>query len=188
MQDLFRGTLVRLAAESAEDLAQAETAWQLDSEFNRLSDSDPARLRSFAQRLKERQQRTAGAQDEAYYFFSVRALATDRLIGVTMLRVDWPNADAIFGIAIGARDHWDRGFGTQATNLTLRFAFLELNLRRVTLSLDQFNTRALCSYGKSGFQLEGSTRADVLREGRRYSSLSMGILREEWQALQVRAR
>jgi RimJ/RimL family protein N-acetyltransferase len=182
MLDLYRGSQVRLGAESADVLAQADVAWQVDSEFHRLADSDPARLWSFARRKQRREELVASAPDEAYFYFSVRALASDRLIGVTMLRVDWPNADAIFGIAIGDREHWGRGFGTEATGLTLRFAFLELNLRRVTLGVDAFNARAIRSYEKSGFRIEGSTRGDVLREGKRYSSLSMGILREEWQA------
>jgi RimJ/RimL family protein N-acetyltransferase len=42
----------------------------------------------------------------------------------------------------------------------------------------------LKSYQKVGFKLEGRTRGDGLRDGVRYDSLWMGILREEWLALQ----
>jgi RimJ/RimL family protein N-acetyltransferase len=44
-------------------------------------------------------------------------------------------------------------------------------------------TRALKSYDKVGFRLEGRTRKDVLREGRRTDTFWMGILRDEWLQL-----
>jgi RimJ/RimL family protein N-acetyltransferase len=44
----------------------------------------------------------------------------------------------------------------------------------------EYNPRALRSYEKCGFRLEGRTRKDLMREGKRYDSLWMGILRDEW--------
>ena len=76
--------------------------------------------------------------------------------------------------------------GALAYNLFfhLRYAFLELGLERVSLGLHEYNPRALRSYEKAGFTLEGRTRKDILREGRRTDTLWMGILREEWLLLQ----
>jgi RimJ/RimL family protein N-acetyltransferase len=68
--------------------------------------------------------------------------------------------------------------------ICLRYAFLELGAQRVSLGLHEYNPRALRSYEKAGFQLEGRTRKDVHREGRRTDTLWMGILREEWFARQ----
>jgi RimJ/RimL family protein N-acetyltransferase len=68
--------------------------------------------------------------------------------------------------------------------ICLRYAFLELGLQRVTLGVFAYNPRAQRSYEKVGFQLEGRTRQDILREGKRGDTLWMGILREEWFALQ----
>jgi RimJ/RimL family protein N-acetyltransferase len=67
-------------------------------------------------------------------------------------------------------------------NLIVQYGFLELNLRRISLGLHEYNPRALRSYEKAGFKLEGRLRGEVLREGRRYDALYMGILREEWLA------
>jgi RimJ/RimL family protein N-acetyltransferase len=64
--------------------------------------------------------------------------------------------------------------------LVLRYAFLELNLRRVTLNVFEYNERAIRSYEKAGFRLEGSQRQAIQREGRRWDMVYMGILREEW--------
>ena len=66
----------------------------------------------------------------------------------------------------------------------VRYAFVELNVRRISLGLHAYNERALKSYQKVGFQLEGRMRGEGLRDGVRFDSLWMGILREEWLALQ----
>jgi len=68
--------------------------------------------------------------------------------------------------------------------VTLRYMFLELNLARVTLSVYEYNPRALRSYEKAGFRIEGKTRSERVFEGRRFDAIWMGILREEWEALQ----
>jgi RimJ/RimL family protein N-acetyltransferase len=64
----------------------------------------------------------------------------------------------------------------------LRYAFQELNLRRVSLDTFEYNPRAIRSYEKAGFVHEGRVRKFLLREGRRWDMLFMGILREEWLA------
>jgi RimJ/RimL family protein N-acetyltransferase len=62
----------------------------------------------------------------------------------------------------------------------LRFAFSEINLRRVTLTVFEYNRRAIRSYEKAGFQHEGRLRGALNKEGKRWDMLYMGIRREEW--------
>jgi RimJ/RimL family protein N-acetyltransferase len=66
--------------------------------------------------------------------------------------------------------------------VVLRYAFQELNLRRVSLTTYEYNPRAIRSYEKAGFIHEGRARKFLLREGRRWDLLFMGVLREEWLA------
>ena len=47
--DIFRGQLVRLAAQDPEADSEAQARWSLDSEYLRLLDSDPARPRTSKQ-------------------------------------------------------------------------------------------------------------------------------------------
>lgn len=47
-----------------------------------------------------------------------------------------------------------------------------------------YNQRGIRSYEKAGFILEGRERQMILREGRRWDVLFMGILREDWIKLQ----
>jgi RimJ/RimL family protein N-acetyltransferase len=65
--------------------------------------------------------------------------------------------------------------------LILRYAFAELGLARVSLEAFAANRRAIRSYEKAGFTLEGVQRDWARRDGRRADVVTMGILREEYQ-------
>ena len=184
MKDLFRGELVRLTSEEPDFRAKVEVNWQRDSEFHRLADSDPAMMVS-EKKLKEwfEKQNESGFQSKRYSF-SARPLDGDKPIGFFGLWVDLIHSEAWVGIGIGEREFWSKGYGTDMMKLCLQYAFTELNVHRVSLGLHEYNPRALRSYEKAGFCLEGRTRKDTQREGRYTDGLWMGILREEWLQMQ----
>ncbi len=64
--------------------------------------------------------------------------------------------------------------------LALRFAFNELNLYRVQLTVFSYNERAINLYEKLGFQREGVFREHIQRDGRRHDMILYGLLRQEW--------
>ena len=183
MKDIYRGALVRLGSESPEALAKAFVNWEHDTEMHRLADSDPVQLWSEKKR-KEFIEKDAGKNEQAFRF-SIRTLAEDKLIGAISLWVhSWTHSDTWVGILIGDRDYWGKGYGTDAMRLIVQYGFIELNLRRISLGLHAYNERALKSYQKAGFKLEGRIRGEGLRDGVRFDSLWMGILRDEWLAMQ----
>jgi RimJ/RimL family protein N-acetyltransferase len=182
MKDLFRGKLVRLTAEEPETQAKYEARWRRDTEFHRLADADPANVMS-EKKIKEWLEKRSEEVKPERYPFAIRALEGDKLIGFMGLWLDLVHSEAWVGIGIGEREYWGKGYGTDAMRLILQYAFMELNLQRVSLGLHAYNERALKSYEKVGFRLEGRTRSDQLREGMRTDTLWMGILRDEWLGL-----
>ena len=179
MDDLFKGKLVRLAGIDPEEASKSFAQWNRDSEYMRLLDSDPPRLHS-SKAIKGWLEKDLEKETEMYWF-AVRALEDDRLLGdVTLSVINWGSREAFAGIAIGMREFCGKGYGTDAMGLLLRYGFVELNLRRISLNVFEFNQRALRSYEKAGFQMEGRQRQFIQREGRRWDILYMGILREEW--------
>ena len=184
MKDLFRGELIRFTAEEPEFRARQEARWARDTEFHRLADSDAAQLYS-DKKIKEWIEKNV---DEGFkperYSFSIRALADDKLIGFLGLWLNLIHSEVWVGIGIGERDYWGKGYGTDAMKLCLCYSFLELGAQRVSLGVHEYNPRAFRAYEKAGFRLEGRTRQDMAREGRRTDSLWMGILREEWMQMQ----
>lgn len=106
-----------------------------------------------------------------------------RLIGsTTFSNLDPDNGSTLFHITIGERDAWGYGYGTEATELMLWLAFERIGLQRVALSVFAFNERAIRSYEKAGFTIEGRHREAIVRDGGRHDELTMGILASEWRA------
>jgi RimJ/RimL family protein N-acetyltransferase len=106
----------------------------------------------------------------------------DRLIGATGLHdIDVRCRHALFGIVIGIKTEWDKGYGTEAAALMVRHAFETLNLNRVSLKVFENNPRGMRAYEKVGFKREGVLRQEQYRDGRYWDTIVMGILREEWK-------
>lgn len=180
---LFHGRLVKLAEENPETFAKAFNEWFRDTEMSRLLDSDPPRLWSEV-KLKEWMEKDLAEPDSNEYFFSIRTLEEQHLIGfIGLFSRDWHHGDAWVGIGIGDREYWGRGYGTDAMQVIQRYAFETLNLRRLTLVVFEYNQRAIRSYQKAGFVVEGVARQSMLREGRRWDWIYMGILKEDWLKL-----
>jgi RimJ/RimL family protein N-acetyltransferase len=184
MINLLLGDLVHLAAVEPEELAKAYETWNHDSELTRLMDTRAVRMPS-AKTITVFFEKEMSDLPPAAHYFTIRALEDDRLLGDINLDVidNWGSRDAFVGIAIGSRADWGKGYGTDAMKIALRFAFHELNLRRVTLTVFEYNPRAIRSYEKVGFKLEGRRRDIILKDGKRWDILFMGILREEWLEL-----
>jgi RimJ/RimL family protein N-acetyltransferase len=85
-------------------------------------------------------------------------------------------------IAIGDRANWARGYGYDAGELALAFAFDELNLHRVTATVFSYNERSIALVEKLGFRREGAFREFLQRDGERHDMLLYGLLRPEWEA------
>jgi RimJ/RimL family protein N-acetyltransferase len=173
---LLSGELVRLTWARPED-AVIMTRWREDAEYMRMVDTDWMRPASAEDSPLGR----AGVAPNGVEF-RIRAVPDDRLIGFVALHsIEWNNQVGEISIGIGCSADWGKGYGTEALRLALRFAFDELNLNRVWLTVIGYNTRAVRAYEKVGFRHEGVLRQAGLRDGKRYDLLVMGLLREEWE-------
>ena len=103
-------------------------------------------------------------------------------IGVIGLHAGPPNDRcAGLGIFIGDKSHWGGGCGTDAVITACAFAFAWQNLRRVHLTADAGNARAIRVYEKAGFTLEGTLREHRYKRGRYRDVVCMGLLRREFE-------
>jgi RimJ/RimL family protein N-acetyltransferase len=180
--DMLRGELVHLTAEDPEIMAGYFSHWNQDSGFVRLLDTDPPRLLS-EKKWKEWLEKDLDKDPAGEAFFAIRRLDGDKPIGfIGLFDLFIQHGDTLVAIALGEREDWGKGYGTDAMQIMLRYAFQELNLRRVGLIVFEYNPRAIRSYQKVGFVLEGRVREAMLRDGKHWNYLYMGILREEWLA------
>jgi RimJ/RimL family protein N-acetyltransferase len=109
-----------------------------------------------------------------------------RLIGTCAFsQLDGENGSALFHITIGEPDTWGHGHGTEATELMLDHAFRVLGLHRVGLAVFEFNERAIRSYRKVGFVVEGRAREAIWRDDRWWDEIQMSLLAVEWAGRRV---
>jgi len=95
---------------------------------------------------------------------------------------NWRVREAEFGIFIGVKEHWDKGYGTEALLAILKHGFETLNLNRISLRVYANNPRAIRSYEKAGLIHEGVLRQGHYQDGKYIDVFLMSVLRSEWKA------
>ena len=178
-KNMMAGDLVRLTSLRLED-ASTILKWRDDTQFTRLWNSDPLFVRS--ETLIREWIEGLGGKTDRELALAIRPLQEERIIGTVGLdEIEWPNRVASLGIAIGCPADWGKGYGTEAANLLIGYAFYELNLFRLQLTVFAFNSRAIALYEKLRFQREGTFRQFMERDGTRHDMYLYGLLREEWE-------
>jgi RimJ/RimL family protein N-acetyltransferase len=178
---LLCSTRVRLTALDESD-APTIARWHEDADYLRLQDTSAAIPRTAADISS---QITAESKAADTIVLAIRLVDGDELVGtVGFYEIEWSNQVAWLGLGIGDRSHWGQSIGSEAMQLALRYAFCELNLYRVQLTVIDYNARAIALYEKLGFEREGVFRKFGQRDGRRYDMFLYGLLRPEWESQQ----
>jgi RimJ/RimL family protein N-acetyltransferase len=178
IDNLFRGENIRLTSFRAEDV-ETIAGWYQDAEFMRLFDASVAFPKT---PLRWQKWYEALADNKDDFNFAIRTLDSDSVLGwIALDGILWNNRTGWIMLGIGDAQYRGRGYGSEAMRLLLKFAFHEINLHRVQLTVFQYNTRAIHLYEKLGFVREGVQREFLHRDGKRYDLLFYGLLSSEWQ-------
>ncbi len=177
-RNLFHNKRIRLTALRSTD-APDIAAWYDDSESMRHFEIGPVRPRSQAAAeawVAEME------RDSSTITFGIRPLEEETLCGYLQLDgINHRDGHAGIGILIAAEQQ-DKGYGRQALELALDYAFSELSLHKVMLTIFSYNTRSIALAEKLGFRREGAFRQHVLRDGIRHDMYLYSLLRSEWKA------
>jgi RimJ/RimL family protein N-acetyltransferase len=107
--------------------------------------------------------------------FAVDDVAAGELAGLTQITdVDRVSRTANFGMQLGP-DSRGRGIGREALSLTIAYARDALNVRKLTLEVVAYNTRAERLYERAGFELEGTLRQQYYLGGIYHDVKIMGL-------------
>ena len=92
-------------------------------------------------------------------------------------RLNATQSNADIGIGIGERSLWGQGIGTEALRLMVDHLIADRGLHRIRLHVAATNDRAIASYKKVGFQLEGVERDGVRdADGTFHDMAVMGLI------------
>jgi RimJ/RimL family protein N-acetyltransferase len=172
---MLTGDLVRLRPVEPED-ADALYRWHNDEEVMRwLQMYFHESLAGLRKRIADRRENSHGKVT-----FCIETLQERKPIGVVALRdADPVNARAEVDIYIGEQEYWGGGYGTDALRTVCRYGFDTMRLHSIELGVVEENTRAIRSYEKVGFQVDGRLRQSFFRDGKWHDSLLMCVLKDE---------
>jgi RimJ/RimL family protein N-acetyltransferase len=186
---LFEGDNLYMRAIDLEKDSAIVAAWTYQLELARqLRNDQPTRpltasevRKVFENWFKEIEQANRS------YFFAICTSRDDRLVGILRISsVMWVHGAATFILVIG--EAGDRAqFGSDALQMSLGYAFDELNLFRVTAVVEEHDEIARTLYDQARFYLEVRQRQAVFHNGRFWDRLWFGMLRPEWQIYQQAA-
>jgi [ribosomal protein S5]-alanine N-acetyltransferase len=164
--------------------AEDETAihaYASDPEVVRLmiwGPNTPEQTRAFLQTTLKAQEQWP----RPFVELAIELKAQRRMIGSVGLRVkDEANRAADIGYVL-ARDHWGRGYMTEAARAVLDAGFRQLKLHRVWATCDPRNRASYRVMEKLGLRREAHLIKDVLEKSEWRDSYLYAILAEEWLA------
>ena len=103
------------------------------------------------------------------------------LIGTIGLHnINWKDRTATSGCCIGLKEHWENGYGTEAKMLLLRYAFYDLNLRKINSHVFSNNPRSLAFQEKCGGKIEGRMKEQIYKDGEYVDQVFFGIFKEDF--------
>ncbi len=178
------GQLIYLRAIAEDDLRGKYFDWLNDYEVTRFTESGrfpntPTAMESYYRSV---------ILNAANIALAVVEKQTDRHIGnVKIGPINWVHRCAEFGILIGEKDCWGKGYGTEATSLMLRYSFQRLNLHKIVLGVHSGHIGAIRAYERAGFRVEGQLREALFLDGSYCDKVLMGVTAEQYAALRAAA-
>ena len=125
-------------------------------------------------------------QSDNAIWFTVLEADNGRPVGFSGVRdIDLLHRTAEFFITIGEDDSRGKGYGTEATVLTLEYAFSKLRLHNILLDVSSASLGGIRAYEKAGFRVIGR-RTECVRMGTGlYDWVYMECLASEFAASRV---
>lgn len=117
--------------------------------------------------------------------FAIIDSASDGHVGnVGLHAIDWIHRSATLGIVVGEKEYMGRGWGKQAWAAITRYGFEVINLHKICATAFDGNDRSIKCALASGFEIEGTQKEQMYKNGKYCDLVWMGITRDRWERLQ----
>jgi RimJ/RimL family protein N-acetyltransferase len=175
---MLKGERVLLRGIEKEDLRRLHELYQGDLELAQLAFSNPT-PEPLASMERWFDHRYVDAEDQASFVIMV----DDTIIGSCSLHHQ-NRRDSVTSCGIGIYDraYLSKGYGREALNLLVDYAFRVQAYRRMWLETLALNERAIRSYRACGFVEEGRLREHAFYNGEYVDAIIMGLLCSDWKA------
>ena len=139
------------------DFTERYLGWFRDPEVTRFLD---ARDITHADALDHLE---AGKAGNRWFLYAICLGEDARHIGNLKIGpIHWRHRVSDLVTVIGDRDAWGKGYAKEAIRAGIRIAFEELNLRKLSASIDSLNVRSIRAYQAAGFEMEAALPCQFL--------------------------
>lgn len=176
------GSLVSLRELQASDASSLFTSLTTD-QVAQLISPPPTTLEGFENFVAWTHRQRA---DGLHVCFAVIPHGSDAAVGLFQVRTlstDFHTAE--WGFAL-APEHWGSGMFTDGAQLTLKFVFDIVGVRRLEARVALVNGRGNGALQKIGAKQEGVLRASFMRHGEFLDQALWTILESEWRTMQAK--
>jgi len=131
---------------SQKHLSLAYVNWLNDIEVNTyLESGGNYTLQLLADFLKEQEQKDI-------LFWAIHLKNSNKHIGnIKIDPINYEQSSGEFGILMGDKENWGKGFANEASNRIIKYCFEQLKLTKITLGVIENNIKAVSLYHKIGF-------------------------------------
>lgn len=156
-------------------------AWENDFEVTRTLNIG---IRPRTWEAHEEWYRQVSQNSSLEVFFTIYDRSTLQPIGHADLnRISQIDGRCEFGIMIGDKHYWNRGYGSEAVALMLDYGFNALNLYTILLRVFSFNERAIKVYERVGFKTIGRWRGGHRIANKFFDVIFMDCIAPEFNSL-----
>lgn len=132
--------------------------------------NDPKILRWFfsylpLNKVKQRKWYEKYLNDDTQQTFIIELKEEIPIGTVGLTGIDYKNQRAELTIVIGEKEYGGKGLGKEALDVLVKFAFNEMNLRKIKALVFSDNERAINLYEKYGFIKEGVLKEEIFKDG-----------------------
>ena len=97
-------------------------------------------------------------------FWAIHIKESKKHIGnIKIDPIDCNKKSAEYGILMGDKKNWGKGYGNEASRRILKYCFEDLKLNEITLGVIKDNDRAVRLYKKMGFSIYNNKLSNSLR-------------------------
>jgi len=158
--------------------------WKNDEGIMRLGNSYPDSSQSMVM-LETEYEKVLKGEDISRRDYIIEEKAGKRPIGWGGLQIYTRQrrmTSANLGLALGERDAWKKGYGTETVQLLLGLAFEQMNLHRTEWWTYAENTASLKLAAKTGFKEEGRLRSAVFFDNKYHDVVVLGQLKSDYDS------
>lgn len=158
------------------DVNDAYYRWMNDPEITCYLESRfyPSSIESLADYVSSK------LEDRDNVFLAIVLKEGDRHIGnIKLGPIDWNHRLADVGILIGEKEHWGKGYATEAIRLIVDYGFGKLNLHKLTAGCYDVNQASIKIFQKAGFSIEGTRKQHYYCDGTYVDAVLLGFVRPD---------